>query len=250
MRAKLLSWRPLAAHRHLPALRRPMYTLDAEKIEETISQLQRRIAERFPESGLSKVCLRLLTIGQNARQRSKEIARPNRLLRIGVGIFILLIVAGAVLTFLGLGMPVQVNNFAELVQAVESGTNDIIFIAIAIFFLTTLETRLKRRRALAAIHELRAIAHVIDMHQLTKDPERAVGHGSDTTSSPKRTLTPFELGRYLDYCSEMLALVGKIAAVYVQHFDDAVVLEAANEVEDLTTGLSQKIWQKITLVQK
>lgn len=227
-----------------------MYTLDAEKIEETISQLQRRIAERFPDSGLSKVCLRLLAIGENARERSKEIARPNRGLRIGVAVFILLIVAGAVLTFLGLGMPVKVSSFAELVQAVESGTNDIIFIAIAIFFLTTIETRLKRRRALAAIHELRAIAHVIDMHQLTKDPERAISGGPDTTSSPKRTMTPFELGRYLDYCSEMLALVGKIAAVYVQHFDDAVVLEAANEVEDLTTGLSQKIWQKITLVQK
>ena len=124
-----------------------------------------------------------------------------------------------------------------------------IFIAIAIFFLMTLETRLKRRRALAAIHELRAIAHVIDMHQLTKDPERAMTPGPDTSSSPKRDLTPFELGRYLDYCSEMLALVGKLAAVYVQRFDDSVVLEAATEVEDLTTGLSQKIWQKITLVK-
>lgn len=228
-----------------------MYTLDAQKIEETIQQLHRRIAERFPDSGLSKVCLRLLEVGQNARERSDEIARPNRALRVAIAVLSLLIVAGAVATLMQLGMPVEVSNFAELVQAIESGTNDVIFIAIAIFFLTTVETRLKRRRALVAIHELRAIAHVIDMHQLTKDPERTVSGGaSDTASSPKRTMTPFELGRYLDYCSEMLALVGKIAAVYVQHFDDAVVLEAANEVEDLTTGLSQKIWQKITLVQK
>ena len=120
---------------------------------------------------------------------------------------------------------------------------------LAIFFLVTIESRLKRRRALAAMHELRVIAHLIDMHQLTKDPEQLLA-GETTASSPQRSMSSFELGRYLDYCSEMLALIGKLAAVYVQHFDDAVVLEAANEIEDLTTGLSHKIWQKITLIQR
>jgi hypothetical protein len=56
------------------------------------------------------------------------------------------------------------------------------------------------------------------------------------------------LGRYLDYCSEMLSLVGKLAALYVQKFDDPVALAAVNEVEDLTTGLSRKIWQKIMII--
>ena len=83
------------------------------------------------------------------------------------------------------------------------------------------------------------------MHQLTKDPERYVA--VKTPSSPAVSLTPLELNRYLDYCSEMLSLIGKIAAVYVQDFDDATTLAAVNEVEDLTTGLSRKIWQKITL---
>ena len=31
-------------------------------------------------------------------------------------------------------------------------------------------------------------------------------------SSPKRLLSPFELTRYLDYCSEMLSLAAKVAA--------------------------------------
>jgi hypothetical protein len=56
--------------------------------------------------------------------------------------------------------------------------------------------------------------------------------------------------RYLDYCSEMLSLTGKIAALYAQNFRDAVVLSAVNELENLTTGLSRKIWQKIMIVDK
>ena len=57
-----------------------------------------------------------------------------------------------------------------------------------------------------------------------------------------------ELIRYLDYCSEMLSLIGKIAALYVQKFDDPVALVAVNEVEELTTSLSRKIWQKIMIL--
>ena len=59
-----------------------------------------------------------------------------------------------------------------------------VLIGAAIFFLVTLETRVKRRRALAALHELRAIAHIIDMHQLTKDPEWVLGRGGETGVDP------------------------------------------------------------------
>ena len=58
----------------------------------------------------------------------------------------------------------------------------------------------------------------------------------------------FELSRYLDYCSEALSLTGKVAALYMKDFDDPVALQAVNEVEALTTGLSRKIWQKLTIL--
>ena len=61
-------------------------------------------------------------------------------------------------------------------------------------------------------------------------------------------MTRFELHRYLDYCSEMLALLGKIAAVYVQEYDDGVALASEAEIETLTTGLSSKIWRKIGIL--
>jgi hypothetical protein len=108
----------------------------------------------------------------------------------------------------------------------------------------------KRRRALAVLHELRSLAHIVDMHQLTKDPDRADGRGADTASSPKRPLTRFELTRYLDYCSEMLSLISKIGALYVQGSYDPVVLAAVDQVEDLASGLSRKIWQKIMILER
>jgi hypothetical protein len=61
-------------------------------------------------------------------------------------------------------------------------------------------------------------------------------------------MTQFELTRYLDYCAEMLALVGKLAALYAEGVRDSVVINAVNDIENLTSGLGRKIWQKITII--
>jgi hypothetical protein len=63
-------------------------------------------------------------------------------------------------------------------------------------------------------------------------------------------LGAFELGRYLDYCSEMLSLLGKIAALYAQYTTDSAALAAVDQIEDLTSGLSRKIWQKIMMLHQ
>ena len=128
---------------------------------------------------------------------------------------------------------------------------DLVYLAIGVFFLVRLETTIKRHRVSRIIHQLRSLAHVIDMHQLTKDPHRVLGRDTAvmvaTTSPPAATLlTPFLLRCYLDYCSEMLSLTGKIAALYLKDFDDPATVAAVTEIEELTTGLSRKIWQKIT----
>ena len=100
-----------------------------------------------------------------------------------------------------------------LVPNIEAELNVLILLGGAIFFLLTLEGRFKRIRALAAIHELRSLAHIIDMHQLTKDPERLfiARQSMNTQASPELGMSQFELRRYLDYCSEMLALTGTSA---------------------------------------
>ncbi len=61
-------------------------------------------------------------------------------------------------------------------------------------------------------------------------------------------MTQFELTRYLDYCAEMLALIGKLAALYADRVRDSVVIASVNDIENLTAGLGRKIWQKITII--
>lgn len=86
------------------------------------------------------------------------------------------------------------------------------------------------------------------LYLLTKDPAIIRAGGAPTTHSPERQLSQFELSRYLDYCSEMLALVGKVGYLYVQNYHDAEATNAVNDLEDLISGLSCKIWQKIMLL--
>jgi hypothetical protein len=233
-------------------LRRSALALDPDRIVQTIALLRRRIDERFPGSGLGRVCATLLDIGERTRERLDWVERPNLWLRSATWLTAALLLLGAVAAGWALAQAIRATGIQDplaLVEAVESGIQDIVFVAVALVFLLTLENRLKRKRALGFIKELRAVAHLVDMHQLTKDPHRLTVSAPDTASSPRRELTQQELGRYLDYCSEMVSLTAKIAALYAQRFDDAVVLQAVDEVEDLTTGIAGKTWQKITVLE-
>jgi hypothetical protein len=224
--------------------------LDEARIDETLRRLRDRVGERFPGSGLSKVSAELVLLADESRRCVAYLKRPHWPIRIAVGVVIAIMTAVLVLGAVSIQLPRRVDRLSELVQLLESAINDLVFLGIAVYFLVTVETRLKRRRALRALHQLRSVAHIIDMHQLTKDPERLMSPQPDTASSPVRTMTAPELGRYLDYCSELLSLTNKIAALFVQHFNDPLVLSTVNEIETLVTGLSGKIWQKITLLDR
>jgi hypothetical protein len=224
--------------------------LDAERIVTTVQRLRDRIHERFPESSLGRVADEFAQVADRAVRRAVWLSQPNYWLRISAGalsVALLAIIFGIIRV---LKISPQVDRVSELFQAVDSALNTLILLSGAIYFLLSIEKRLKRARALAQIHELRALAHVVDMHQLTKDPEVLLAGGRGTASSPARTLTSFELSRYLGYCSELLALMGKVAALQVQHYDDPVVLSAVDQIEDLTTALSNKIWQKIMILDR
>jgi hypothetical protein len=223
--------------------------LQPDKIIATIDLLERRIGERFGGSGLRNVANELLQISQEAVQRAESIRRPNTALRAVIIVLVASIIALLLIFVKQLRINPDIWQLENFVQSVDSSLASIVYIGAAIIFLFTLELRIKRSRLLKAVHELRALAHIVDMHQLTKDPERMTGRGSSTASSPKRTMTPFELGRYLDYCSELLSLISKIGAVYVQYFPDAVALEAVDELSTLTNGLARNIWQKIIILE-
>ena len=226
-------------------------TLQPDRVIQTVALLRRRIQERFPGAGLASLCDSLLTIAEQSSERAEGINRPNRWIRAGtwtMAATLVLAMGAAVIYIVGHARADRVGPL-DWIQIAEAALNVAIFYAIAIFFLFSLDRRLKRRRALQAIHELGALAHVVDMHQLTKNPERSARQWQQTENSPPRELSPFELNRYLDYCSEMLSLIGKIAAFYVQQFDDPEALAAVSEIEQLTSGLSRKIWQKIMILE-
>ena len=225
------------------------FQLQPKLIEQTLGQLHERIEERFPGSGLGKVCASLREISADAERRSNWLGRPLYWLRILTLLMIAVIIAALVGQFSLMQWTENDSlDWTELIQVMEAAINELFLIMAAIFFMVTLENRYKRRKGLKAIHELRSIAHVIDMHQLTKDPASVLGAGR-TASSPERDLSPADLMRYLDYCTEMLSLTGKLAALCMQSVRDEVVIHTVNEIEGLTTNLSSKIWQKIMIIR-
>ena len=223
--------------------------LAADLIVQTLSTLSARINERFPDASLVGVSNELARLASESGGALAEIERPRPILRLALATTIL---AGlAALAWLAR----LVSRFglsadaAGLIQAVDASFNIIVLTGGLLYYLVTLEQRLKRNRALKDLHKLRSIVHVIDMHQLTKDPSAVLAGGEPTAHSPKRSFSSFELMRYLDYCSELLSLTGKVAALYAQVSPDPAVVAAVSDLEKLTTSLSQKVWQKILVAQ-
>ena len=224
--------------------------LDPDKVVETIGLLRHRIVERFPGAGLGGVCAELMLLAGENSARAEKIASRNIPLRIAIFVLIAAGVAGlAFIVSLFDVFSRSADNVYSVLQGVEAAANLIVLMGAGVFFLMRIEERLKRRAAMRALHELRSIVHVIDMHQLTKDPSATVSVAGNTPSSPARTLSRYEVTRYLDYCSEMLSLTSKVAVLFAQGFPDPTVTETVSDIERIAAGLSQKNWQKIIVLE-
>lgn len=226
--------------------------LDAGKVILTIDRLRDRIAERFGDAGLVEVASELSRLARDTDKRANTSGRPYLVLRL-----LVVLLAAGVLALAGL-IVVQIdwasltdgNDLLNLTQGLDSLVNLALLLGGGIWFLLTLEERWKRARVQRWLHELRAFAHVIDMHQLTKDPTVILRAGPATPSSPQRPMTEFQLARYLEYCAEMLSLTGKLSALYAGPSHDHVIIAAAGDVENLCTDLGRKVWQKIMILSQ
>jgi len=219
------------------------------EIEKTINKLHKRIYDRFPNSSLADLCKALYNVSIETGETIKWIEKPNYTFRIFVSCILLILVILLVFSSKSINFKSSALDIFDFIQSIESGLNEIILIVAGIISIITVETRRKRSRIVKALNRLKCIAHIIDAHQLTKDPDTSTQQYIPTENSPKRTLTAGELSRYLDYCAEMLALTSKIGFLYVQNFDDPLSNNSFNELETLTTGLSMKIWQKINTLK-
>jgi len=225
-------------------------TLEADKIVDTLKRLHARIEARFPNASLVGVCAEAISAGETTAVRAVEVMRPNPWLRGGVAALIVAGLAAQIWAARLLHVQSTALDAISLVTGLEAAVNLLLLFGGGVWFLLTLEERFKRQRVLAALHELRSLAHVIDMHQLTKDPTIVLNRGGATSASPTRAMSEFELARYLDYCAEMLALIGKLAALYGERLRDPVVIEAVTDLENLTANLGRKIWQKIMILSQ
>lgn len=224
--------------------------LDPDAIIETLELLSKRTRERFPTADLADVCHEVTSTAREAKAHSGEWAEPILSIRVGAAFLICVVVVVSAAALANTKMPTNQLTLLQFTGFVEAALNDLVLIGACLFFLGSLEARLKRRRALLFVRKLRALAHIVDMHQLTKGAERLLPADARTISSPVFEMTGFQMRRYLDYCSELLALIGKIAAFCVQGFDDAVVLSSIDEIEGLVTGLQHKIWQKVLILHQ
>ena len=227
----------------------PYRSLDPDKILATATALEARVAARFPDTGLRKVAGEIVSLTRDTARDAKALEAPILWLRF----LIASLVAGGALMFLYVGTFLSFGRISHeattSVQSLESALNTTILAALGLTALVRLEARIKRMRVTKNLHGLRSVIHVIDMHQLTKDPAALSADYRATKASPERTFTAPQLARYLDYCSEMLAVTGKLAALYAQSVNDEGVSEAVNDIENLGSNLSRKIWQKIMLIE-
>jgi len=153
------------------------------EIRATAEQLVRRIEERFPGAGLAGVCRDIVRQCGETEVSIRTLCRPNYWLRAAVVGCVVILVALVVGIVLGVAPRPEKPAVGEFLQGLEAGVNDAVFIGVAIWFLTRMEAGWKRRRAMRALHALRSLAHVVDMHQLTKDPERVTGRSRELTQS-------------------------------------------------------------------
>lgn len=224
-------------------------TLDPARIIETAERLHQRITDRFPDSSLRRVAAELVSLAHDLAEEAEVLKAPIWWLRIVIGLTIL---SGAALfLFVGTIFPIDRisgNDVVESVQGFEAGLNTVILAVLGLLALIGAEERIKRKQVFRLLHGLRSLIHVIDMHQLTKDPAVLSANFEPTAHSPQRITDPEQLERYLDYCSEMLSITGKLAALFAQAVNDAVVIEAVNDIEELGSNLSRRIWQKISMI--
>jgi hypothetical protein len=230
-------------------------TLDPKKLLATIQLFRERIAKVFPASGLSEVSAELEETAMLCFAEAEKVKRPLWGLRIAVAVAVLVLLSLPLELFWFLRFHMKfedLENFGEFMQATDAGFNVLLLLAGAAIFLVSVENRVKRRRALKVLHELRSLAHVVDMHQLSKDPVMdlsVLDEGTRLNDRPKAIQQAEDLWYYLSFSTDLLSVIGKLAACFAHEEIDRIVLDTINEIETVSTALSRKIWQKMSLVK-
>jgi len=218
-------------------------TLIHEKIELTVEKLTKRINERFPKSSIGKTSDDFLKFTENSENILLWILKPNLTIRVIAYTTISISILGILYCFKFVKLTIS-NSLEDISSIAESSINNFLLIGAAYFFLFKLENRIKRTRAIKYLNEIRGFVHVIDMHQLSMNPQYFLSNLPSTINSPVRNMNYEEFSRYLNYSSELVALCGKLAALFAQQLPDEVVVKSASDIENLCSNIINKISNK------
>ena len=228
----------------------PSYrSLDPQKLIDTVDKIAAETNSTFPESGLAKVSNEVAATTRSAIERAVFHTHPLVGLRWCIGFLVAIAIVWPLLLQQLFLFEETVSSLGEFLEATDAGLHLVLVLGGGLLFLMTMENRIKRSRILSELSELRSLAHIIDMHQITKDPGmEPIPAVIDQQPDTRTVKSDADLALYLDFSSDMLAMIGKLAAYYAQHHNDREVLNGVNEIEILTNSLSRKLWQKVSII--
>jgi hypothetical protein len=223
-----------------------MIIIEHKKIEDALLNISNRIGARFPNSNLYTLSKELKKTLDSINSKIIEVAKPKWSIRIVLTSFVILSVF---LIFLFIKFFIKKNHDSDIyniIQGVEAALNSFVLIGASFYFMFKLEERMKEKVILKQINNLRMHIHMIDMYQLGKDP--LANPEMSTNFSNKNKLSNFEMGRYFNYCCELLSITSKMAVLFANENSSERISEAIYEIEILSSTLNRKIWQKIAML--
>lgn len=221
----------------------PRHRLDPAKIVETAGNLAAEIAVRLPGTTLAALAGELETIALSAMERGRLARQPIVSIRLLSAAAIVSAVSALWYLADHIHTKWEFGTINEVFEGLHTGFELVALFAGAMWFCATIELRIKRKRALAFIEELREFIHVIDVTQLYFTPDL---YRSRTPAGP--TLPTLD-ETYLLYCTQMLAVLGNLAPLYTRGAPEDSVLRAAADVETLAIAVTTKHLAKAELVR-
>jgi hypothetical protein len=219
------------------------HRLDPARIIETAENLARDVSEKLPGSSLAGLAVELSQIAHATVERARQARRPIYAIRV----LSLLAISASLLALWFLLDHIhtrwEFGTITEVFEAADAGFNLLVLLAGALWFLVTFENRIKRKKALEFIEELREFLHVIDVTQLYYTP---VLYNTDT-GAPRTSLS-FDYTYFL-YCTQMLAVISNLAPLYTRGAAGDSILRAASEVELLANAITVKLLSKAESVR-
>ena len=220
------------------------HRLDPARIIETAENLAQRIGQTLPGSSLSSLAVELAGIARATDQRARQASRPILAIRLASATAIGMGLLGLWYLVDHIHARWEFGTITELFEATDAGFNLLVILAGALWFLITLEARLKRKRALGSIEELREFIHVIDLTQLYYTPELYKPDDSNSQNAWGFDYT------YLLFCTQMIGVISNLAALYTRGAAGDSVLRAASDVEMLTNAVTTKLLSKVETVRR